>query len=175
MKVLKSEFAKRLFAIIKPIVFAAAIALFLLCFVIVSAVVPTASMEPTILCNDRVIFSRMAYWFSAPRRGDIVVFRFPDNESVLFVKRVAGLPGETVEIKNGQVYIDGIANAELDAYGSLIQGNFGPYQVPPQSYFMLGDNRNNSLDSRYWSNPYVARKDILGRAWFQYWPKLELY
>lgn len=104
-----------------------------------------------------------------------MVFRFPDDESVLFVKRVAGLPGETVEIKNGKVYIDGIANAELDAYGPLIQGDFGPYQVPPQSYFMMGDNRNHSLDSRYWNTPYVARKDILGRAWFQYWPKLELY
>lgn len=149
------------------------IAFFLTKYVIVNAYVPTGSMENTIMPHDRLIASRIHYFVSNPERGDIVVFRYPDNEETLYVKRVIGLPGETVEIKDGSVYID----EELLEESYLKEetsGGFGPYNVPEGSYFMMGDNRNNSTDSRYWKNKYVAKEKILGKALFKYFPGFKI-
>lgn len=153
----------------KHIIIALAIAFFLAFFVIVNANIPTSSMEPTIMVNDRIIANRLSYKFSEPQRGDIVVFKYPDDEKLLYVKRVIGLPGDTVNISKGGVYINGEKLDEPYITTSII-GNFGPYTVPTDSYFMLGDNRNNSLDSRYWTNKFVARDKILGKAIFKYFP-----
>jgi signal peptidase I len=107
-----------------------------------------------------------------PQRFDIIIFRYPDNEKELYIKRLIGLPGETVEIFEGKVYING---AEVPLPDDFIEepmyGSFGPYQVPENCYFMLGDNRNNSKDSRFWDNPYVTFDQIVGKALFRYfWP-----
>lgn len=128
-------------------------------------------MEDTILTGDRVIGNRISYGFNNPQRGDVIIFRYPDDENIFYLKRIIGLPGERVEIVDGQVYIDG-SDIPLDsAYvkGEL-QGDYGPYQVPEGHYFVLGDNRMRSWDSRFWDKTYVAEKKILGKALFRVFP-----
>lgn len=158
------------------IVLAMAIALFINFVIIINSTVPTGSMEPTIMTNSRMIGLRAAYWFKDPQRGDIIVFKFPDDPSQTFVKRVIGLPGETVEIINGVTYIDGVAldepyiNPNYYIVKDMEKENYGPYTVPENSYFVMGDNRGNSRDARYWENTFVNKKAILGKALFIYWP-----
>jgi signal peptidase I len=107
------------------------------------------------------------YLFRRPQRGDVVVFRFPGNPERDFIKRIIGEPGDTVEIKNGTVYIDG---APLDEpyITSKPTYTYGPTQVPPKHYFVLGDNRNNSYDSHVWG--FLPEENIIGQAWLSYWP-----
>jgi signal peptidase I len=119
------------------------------------------------------VANRLAYLNSSPKRFQVVVFRFPDDESRLFVKRVIGLPGETVEIIDGQVFINGSALAEGDYLAVQPTGNYGPFKVPAYHYFMLGDNRNASHDSKDWRKPYVAENKILGEVMFGYYPKIK--
>lgn len=145
-------------------------------FVIVNAKIPTGSMKNTIMPNDRLIAFRMAYTFNEPERGDIIVFKYPDDEEVLYVKRIIGLPGETVNIIDGKVYIDDSEKPLEDEYVTVeeMQGSWGPYLVPEGSYFVLGDNRNDSKDSRFWVNTYVNKDQILGKAIFKYYPKIQI-
>lgn len=132
-------------------------------------------MEPTIMTNDQIFGNRLAYLNSNPKRYDIVIFRYPDDESRLFIKRVIGLPGETVDIRNGDVYINGNQTPLDDSFCALPDSTDTgdltfPLTVPDDSYFMLGDNRVYSKDSRYWQNPFVKKEKILGKAIFRYWP-----
>ena len=154
---------------VRIIVIAVAAAMFLNYFVVINSRVPSGSMEPTIETGSRMIGLRLSYIFDEPERGDIIIFKYPDDESVYYVKRVIGLPGETVEIKDGFVYIDGQI-LEEDYLSVTTEGDFGPYEVPEGCYFVLGDNRNNSHDSRYWTNTYVPEENIVGKALFCYWP-----
>lgn len=167
---------------------ALAVALFINFFIIVNSTVPTGSMETTIMSGSRMIGFRVAYLFKEPQRGDIIVFRFPDDPSQFFVKRVIGLPGETVEVVGGITYIDGVQLDEpyinddywieyelikddpamVEAQG--LRYNAGPYTVPEGSYFMMGDNRGNSRDSRMWDNKFVTKDKIIGKAWLCYFP-----
>lgn len=150
---------------------ALAITLFITLVLIVNARIPTPSMVPTINPGDRVIGLRMSYWFSTPQRGDIVIFHYPDNEEELYVKRVIGLPGDTVEIKNGLVYINGSTTPLDEPYLSEEPVNsYGPYNVPEGHYFVMGDNRNRSWDSRFWQNTYVEQEKIIGKAVFRLFP-----
>ena len=155
---------------IKTIVLAVAIALFINFVIIVNATVPTGSMENTIMAGDRVIASRLSYTFSDPERGDVVIFKYPDDEDVLYVKRIIGLPGDVVEVKNGGVYVNGEALGE-DYIKETTEGFYGPYEVPEDCYFMMGDNRNNSLDSRYWDNKFGEEDKILGKVLLKYYKK----
>jgi signal peptidase I len=107
------------------------------------------------------------YVFRAPRRGDVVVFRFPNQTDRDFIKRIIGEPGDTVQIKEGLVYINGHALQENYILEQPTH-DFGPEVVPAGQYFVLGDNRNNSYDSRSWG--FVDEKYIVGRAWVSYWP-----
>lgn len=140
-------------------------------FLLINARIPSSSMENTIMINDRVFGNRLAYNNADPERYDIIIFKYPDDESKYFIKRIIGLPGETVNIVDGKVYIDG-SDTPLDDGFCREQpvGNFGPYTVPDNCYFVMGDNRNNSNDSRYWTNTFVKRDEILGKAFFRYWP-----
>lgn len=154
-------------------IFAVVLVVFLVLsnFVYVNAYIPSGSMENTIMTGDRVFGNRLAYLRSDPKRYDIVIFKYPDDPSRLFVKRIIGLPGETVEIKDGKVYIDGSEEPLDDSFcKEESYGNYGPYEVPQGCYFMLGDNRNNSNDSRKWKNTYVERDAILAKAVLRYWP-----
>ncbi len=140
-------------------------------FILLNAKVPSGSMENTIMSESRIMGLRFAYWFSDPERGDIVVFYAPDHPDTLYVKRVIGLPGDTVDIVDGKTYING-EELQEDYLPEPMEGNFGPYHVPEGAYFMLGDNRNNSADAREWTNTYVYKDAIIGKAYFSYWPKL---
>lgn len=149
------------------------IALLIKNFLIINADVPTGSMENTIMPGDRFIGNRLAYIKNGPERGDIIVLKYPDNEDEIYVKRVIGLPGETVQILDGKIYIDGSSEPlEEDYLKEEWTVATGPYtfEVPEGSYFVMGDNRNDSWDARYWKNTYVAKDKILGKALFLYWP-----
>ncbi len=140
-------------------------------FLLINANVPTGSMENTIMPKDRLFGSRIHYLFTDPKRGDVVIFTYPDDGETSFIKRIIGLPGETIEIRDGKVYIN---NSETPLNEPYIKeeytGSWGPYEIPEDSYFMLGDNRKSSKDSRYWVNKFVSRDKILGKALFTYWP-----
>ena len=132
--------------------------------------VPSGSMEPTLMTNDMVMVERYKSNMEI-KRGDIVTFRYPDNKSELFVKRVIGLPGEQIEIKKGRVYVNGKLLDESSYLKVTPNSNGdGVYYVPENSYFMLGDNRNHSHDSRFWTNKYVKEDDIEGKPIFRIAP-----
>ena len=166
---------------------------FVMTFVVQAFQIPTGSMEPTLLVGDFLLVNKMAYVRPAlplegallPRksltRGDIVVFKYPEELNRDFVKRVIGLPGETLEIRNKEVYIDGKPIEEkykvhsdsqvysgegVYSYDNLIRDNFGPVTVPVGHCFVMGDNRDNSHDSRYWS--FLPLDNIKGRPWVIY-------
>ena len=156
--------------------------------ILINAKIPSASMEKTIMTGDRVFGFRLAYGINLdlfgkhimkktkdPERFDIVIFKYPDNEKELFIKRVIGLLGETVEIVDGKVYIDGAETPLDDSFvAEMPLGSFGPYEVPEDCYFMLGDNRNNSKDSRFWNNTFVRFDQIVGKAVVRYFPSIKL-
>lgn len=156
-----------------PFASALVVALLLKNYVIINADIPTGSMENTIMPGNRLIGSRLSYLKDGPERGDIVIFRYPDNEEELYVKRVIGLPGETVDIRDGYIYIGRsevpLTEDYLKEEWTVATGDYH-FQVPEDSYLMLGDNRNDSWDARYWNNTYVQREKILGKAVVIYWP-----
>ncbi|HBI74433.1 MAG TPA: signal peptidase I [Lachnospiraceae bacterium] len=164
---MNKQVLKEAFSWIMVLVVAVAIAFLINRFVIFKVAVPTGSMENTILVDDKVVTFRLSYLFHDPERGDIVVFPFPDNEKEDYIKRIIGLPGETVEGKAGLVYING-EPLEEPYVKEKINRDFGPYEVPEDHYFMMGDNRNESQDSRYWDNKFLAENKIKGKALFKY-------
>lgn len=164
---------KEIFEWVKIIVSAALIAFVLNTFIIANSEVPSGSMENTIMTGDRVIGSRLSYRFEDPKRGDIAIFRFPDNEKIYYVKRIIGLPGETVDIVDGKVYINGSDEPLDEPYirEPMIPEAPMHFEVPENSYFMMGDNRNYSMDARRWENTYVKRDKIIAKVLFRYFPK----
>lgn len=159
------------------------IAFLLTTFAIINARIPSGSMIPTIQEGDRLIGNRIIYDYSDPQRGDIVIFKTPNPEDLdtLYIKRVIGLPGETVEIRAGQVFIhqeDGqIFYLEEKDYLNETPNPTAPenntsYVLGEDEYFMMGDNRNYSDDSRSWGN--VTRDRILAKAWFKYYDTFEI-
>ncbi|MGN0523642.1 MAG: signal peptidase I [Eubacterium sp.] len=168
-----------------PIVIALVVATLLKTFVFANAVVPTGSMLQTIQENDRVIASRLTYEFNDPERGDIIIFKYPDDYArgvtTYFVKRIIALPGETITITGGSVYITDVnGNTQMleEDYvvGTTTEGwlENGTYTVPEDCYFVMGDNRENSEDSRYWSTTHCVERDLIeGKVMFKYYPKFE--
>ncbi|MBQ3557917.1 MAG: signal peptidase I [Agathobacter sp.] len=142
-------------------------------YVIMNANVPTGSMENTIMPGDNILGFRLAYINDGPERGDVVFFYFPDDETQKYVKRIIGLPGETITILEGKIYI-GDAKEPLDEPYLKEEWTYktGPYvfEIPEGSYLCLGDNRNRSADAREWNNPYVTKEKIIGKAIFTYFP-----
>jgi signal peptidase I len=139
-------------------------------FLAQSTYVHGQSMEPNLHSDQRLIVEKVSYRLHAPRRGDIVVIRLDEYEIPL-IKRVVGMPGETVEIRDNRVWIDGIPLSEGYLSG-VVQRNYGPVQVPPDHVFVLGDNRDVSSDSRVFGAVHMDR--IAGRAWLSYWPLTEI-
>ncbi len=137
--------------------------------------IPATSMMPTLAVGDRIFVDKRAYEHSAPERGDLAVFVYPEDESREFVKRIVGLPGETIEIKDGKVLINGAVLPESSAVRRNYYYNAGDYgkagqliKIPKDSYFVLGDNSKNSRDSRYWG--FVHGKLLIGKATKIYYP-----
>jgi len=143
---------------------------------IVHALVVSASMEGTVMTGSRIVGSRVAYLTNEPARFDIILFKAPDEETtVQYLKRIIGLPNEKVEIRDGKVYIDDSDTPLDDSFiMEEARGNYGPFVVPADHYFVLGDNRNNSYDSKNWVNTYLARDRILGKIYIEYFPTPQL-
>lgn len=199
----KTGWKAELISWIQIIVSAAVIAFVLNTFIIANSEVPTGSMENTIMTNSRVIGSRLNYHFTDPKRGDVVIFVYgwkcpvcqntfegekleicPICESdigrrgktVYYVKRVIGLPGDTVDIIDDQVYLNGSDTPLEEPYlaEEMNQNETFHFEVPDNSYFMMGDNRNYSLDARYWQNHYITKDKIIAKVLFEYFPKLKV-
>ncbi|MDR1209733.1 MAG: signal peptidase I [Clostridiales bacterium] len=169
-----SETRKEIISWIVVITAAVLSALFINGYIIVHANVPTGSMLDTIPLESRVVGLKLTYLFSEPQRYDVVVFPFPDHEEELFVKRIIGLPGETITIADGKVYVNDDPEPLRDDFirePSRYTG--GPFVVPEGHYFMMGDNRNDSRDSREWVNKYVSREKIIGKLYFSYYPQIK--
>jgi len=125
-----------------------------------------ASMEPTLVSGEYVIVSRLSYRFGSPQRGDIIVFHFPRDPKEEYIKRLIGLPGDVVEVKNGSVYVNG---QQLDETYLKVETKYaGTWNVPADQLFVLGDNRNNSSDSHDWGT--VPMDYVVGKAILVYWP-----
>ncbi|PJC71661.1 MAG: signal peptidase I [Syntrophobacterales bacterium CG_4_8_14_3_um_filter_58_8] len=173
---------------IEAILLAIVIAFFIRTFVIQAYKIPSGSMKPTLLIGDHILVSKFNYgirlpWVRStlipvgtPKRGDIVVFIYPEDRSKDFIKRLIGLSGDVIEIRNKNILLNGLPWS--DAHGvyvdSLIipgsvqpRDNFGPVTVPEGSLFVMGDNRDESYDSRFWG--FVPMKDVLGKALIIYW------
>jgi signal peptidase I len=152
--------------------------------------IPSGSMEDTLLIGDHLLVNKFIYgthipftdkdvWrFTDPKRGEIIVFKYPQNPRRDFIKRCIGVPGDTIEVKDKTLYVNGQAQVEpyvihrdlevLPRATGSPRDNFGPVKVPPEAYFMMGDNRDFSADSRFWG--FLPRKLIKGKAWVLYWP-----
>lgn len=150
--------------------------------------IPSGSMLDTLVIGDCLFVNKFIYGIKvpfsdlrlphlrAPQRGDVVVFRYPIDRSRDFIKRLVGVPGDTIEIRDKKVYVNGILyHNPHELHKDIrnlpremtVRDNFGPVKVSAGSYFMMGDNRDNSLDSRFWG--FVPDKDIIGLAFIKYW------
>ncbi|MBF7083599.1 signal peptidase I [Desulfallas sp. Bu1-1] len=154
--------------ILESVAIAVLLAVLIRMFVFQPFVIPSGSMEPTLQVGDRIMVSKFTYHFTEPKRGDIIVFKFPLDPSRNFVKRAIGTGGETVSIRNSRLYINGRQVPEDYLPAGLRFADYGPVEVPPGSYFMMGDNRNNSDDSRVWG--MLPGENIVGKAVLIYWP-----
>jgi signal peptidase I len=158
-------------------IFAALLSLVIITFIVQAFYIPSGSMEPTLQVDDRILVGKFSYRLGRVERGDVIVFHYPLNPGKDFVKRVVALGGETVELRDGVVLIDGAPIKEL--YPTVLAGgdractsNYGPQKIPPDELFVLGDNRCNSEDSRFFG--FVPRENVVGKALFVYWPPQRL-
>ena len=170
------DLKKEIISWIQIIVAAVVIAFFLTTFIIANSRVPSNSMETTIMTGDRIIGSRLAYITGDPQRGDIVIFNHKIDTSgkeTRLVKRVIGLPGETVEISGGRIYINGSPEPLEEPYlHEEMRWKDDRFEVPEGCYLMMGDNRNYSRDARAWDDPYVPKKKIIAKVLFRYFPSI---
>lgn len=172
---------------IESLVIAAIIAFFVRGFIVQAFKIPSSSMEPTLLIGDHLLVNRLSYVMKVPftdsvifslgdpKKGDVIVFRYPMDKSKDFIKRVIATEGDILEIKNKVIYVNG--KKIDDKWGHYIDSeiipvylspkdNLGPIAVPKESYFVMGDNRDRSLDSRFWG--FVKKEDLVGKAFILY-------
>ncbi|MEW5766997.1 MAG: signal peptidase I [bacterium] len=186
---------KKIYEYVEVVVTALILALIIRTFVIQAFKIPSESMVPTLKIRDHLFVCKFIYglpipltdkhilkWHD-PQRGDVIVFRYPKDPSIDFIKRIIGLPGDKIIIKNKQVYINGKPLIEpykvhsnpmpFSSMFNSTQDNWDtPRIIPPDSYFVMGDNRDNSRDSRFWG---VLKRDyIKGKALFIYWPPFRI-
>ncbi len=170
----KSSFQENL----ESILWAVALALVIRTFIVAPFKIPSGSMRPTLMEGDRILVSKFIYRFRPPVRGEIIVFRYPENPRRPFIKRLIGVGGDHVEIKNGHVSVNGQlpdSKVEQNIY-YYNQGTYGQegqtIDVPKDSYFVLGDNSSSSHDSRFWG--FVPKRLLIGRAICVFWPPRRL-
>jgi signal peptidase I len=167
---------------IEGIIAAVLIALLITTFVVKMYKIPSRSMVPTLLVGDQLVVNKFIYGIKIPyfrntiipitdpQRGDIIVFIYPNDRSIDFIKRVIGIGGDKIEIKDKTIFINGtLFKDNTGIYTDTVQqrNNFGPVTVPKDSLFVLGDNRDESMDSRFWG--FVDLKDVQGKAFIIYW------
>ncbi len=185
----KDKFLSTLKEYAQAIVIALILALFIRTFVVQAFKIPSGSMIKTLLIGDHILVNKFIYgvknpftrvtWIpiNSPKRGDVVVFIFPMDRSKDFIKRVIGLPGDEIKIVNKKVYVNGklfveppgVQHTDPNILPASVspRDNFGPIKVPPDKIFVMGDNRDQSFDSRFWG--YVPLKDVKGKAFIIYW------
>jgi len=180
----KSEYRE----LIEAILWAVLLAMIIRTCIVQSFKIPSGSMEDTLLVGDYLLVNKFIYgiripftdlrlpMFRAPEHGDVVVFKYPEDRSKDFIKRVIGVPGDEIEIRDKQVYVNGTPyrnphevhkDLRVLSRGSNPRDNFGPVRVTADSYFVMGDNRDNSYDSRYWG--FVSKPDLVGKAFIKFW------
>ena len=142
--------------------------LFIIIFVIQSFLVSGTSMVPTLLDRERLIVNKFIYWFATPQRGDVIVLK-PPHDTRKYIKRVIALPGQSIEVKNSQVYVDGTALKE-PYINEPTRQDYPLTYVPDGNIFVMGDNRNYSKDSRDPDVGFIPLKNVVGRAIFIFWP-----
>ena len=165
--------------IIETIVVAAAIFVVVYLFLLQPHQVRGASMEPNLSDGQYILTDKISYRFEKPRRGDIIVFKAPVDPNFDYIKRIIGLPGESIQIKDGKIIIKNTTHPKgfvleepykingSDQPGTLLEDN-REFKISEDNYFVLGDNRNQSFDSREWGE--LSRKNIIGKTWLRYWP-----
>lgn len=172
----------------EAIIMALVLALFIRTFIVQAFKIPSGSMIPTLAIGDHILVNKLSYGvripfvekylieFGAPARGDVIVFIYPEDRSKDFIKRVIGVAGDNVEVRNKKVFINGKAvedsHAHFEGYdpqlGGTVNGdNYGPKVVPEGHVFVMGDNRDRSYDSRFWG--YVSLSEVRGKAFLIYW------
>ena len=191
----KHDTKREILSYIWTIIIACAAAVLVSRYVLINAEIPSESMESLLKEDDRIFGCRLSYLFHGPERYDVVMFKYPVDEETIYIKRVIGLPGETDEIKDSKIYIDGSSEPIKEDYlpDEWVVGNDNFYfEVPKDCYFMLGDNRNISEDSRYWAQcaidegvetdeekaqayTYVHKDKIIGRAILKYFPHFHMF
>ena len=159
---------------VESILWAVAIALVIRTFIVAPFKIPSGSMRPTLIEGDRILVNKFLYRFREPRRGEVIVFRFPENPKRPFIKRLIAIGGDRAEIRQGRVLIDeepttSPSPPQIYYYN---QGQFGQehgvVDVPPDMYYVLGDNSSSSHDSRFWG--FVPKRFLIGRAICIFWP-----
>ena len=149
------------------LIIAITLSVFIITFIVQAFYIPSTSMKPLFYPGDRILVNKFIYRFREPKRQEIAVFKYPIDPSINFVKRIIAVPNDKVKIKAGEVYLNGKVLEEdykLEAgYTDLTET-----KIPEGHYFVLGDNRNNSEDSRYWG--FVPEENILGKVFFIFWP-----
>jgi signal peptidase I len=174
---------------VEPAFFAMLIAVFLKLFVVQAFTIPSSSMEDTLKIGDRIMAARFTYGmripgtgirllkFAAPKRGDVIIFKYPEDPRLMFIKRCMGLPGDSIMLIDKALYINGKKTEETFVFykdkkilgrKESVRDNYGPVIVPQGNYFMMGDNRDFSADSRFWG--FVPADNLRGMAWIVYWP-----
>ncbi len=179
---------KRIWEYAKAIITALILAMLIRTYIIQAFKIPSGSMTPTLLIGDHILVNKFLYgtkipfsgkrvfMFKKPERGDIIVFKCPENPSKDFIKRVVAAEGDVIESKNKIIHVNGSkvnepyarhTDSSMRPVGIEPRDNFGPVIVPKNKYFVMGDNRDQSYDSRYWG--YVDIKDVKGKALILYW------
>ncbi len=157
-----------LLELLESVAIAVLLAVLIRMFLFQPFIIPSGSMEPTLQVGDRIMVNKLSYRLGKPERGDVVVFKFPLDPNRDFVKRLIAKGGETVAIRDSKLIINGEQVPEEYLPPGLMFEDFGPVEVPPGTYFMLGDNRNSSEDSRSWG--MMPEENIIGKAVLIYWP-----
>lgn len=169
---LRERILKEVWELGKVLLFALLVTFILKENVVAAGNVPTGSMEETVMTGSRIIINKLAYVAEEPERGDIVAFYWPDDPKQIFLKRIMGVPGDTIYGIDGLVYVNGMPLTE--DYSSIkLERDFERFVVPEGCYFMMGDNRNDSWDSRYWRNTFVKKDAILGKVNIVFYPELK--
>lgn len=172
------------YELVKTLMFFVVMAIVLKASVVEAFKIPSASMVPTLEIGDHILVNKLSYGFRlpmmtltafdyrVPTRGDVVVFTLPEDPGTNIIKRVIGVPGDTIQVKGMKLYINGQIYDKDSEYAIWVRGgikDFGPVVVPPGKVLMLGDNRDQSRDSRYWDDPFLDVSRIKGRAFIIYW------
>ncbi|OIO39545.1 MAG: signal peptidase I [Candidatus Omnitrophica bacterium CG1_02_46_14] len=159
----------------QSIIVALILTLIIRTFVIQAFKIPSGSMRPTLMEGDKLFVNKYVYRFNLPQRGDIIVFKYPQDPSKDFIKRLVASENEVVEIKEGKIYVNGEVLQDPGTFGQFYYYNHDPFggpgekiRVPKNSYFVLGDNSANSTDSRFWG--FVPKANLVGKAVFRWWP-----